>query len=252
MANTLDDFKRIVTQTFVNAEIHKSLTELIDNILGLDSQHDINLAAKILNVDETIPYEMRMVTDWEAQCRHLIEDADDDITLGKICDNCGIPFDDLVSTNDWEEDEPGVLCNLRKEALPTIKHLLLSAIKEHNVPWKQVFGSFELYEDDYQEVFEYWAVSIQAGRRLEKVGEFVLQTCGMNVWCRTTTGQAIYMDRCVQQAAFDSYRDGYLSPNFCQINMLEVFEDVENKQLEKLANMPSEELHDLLESYKLL
>ena len=233
MANTLDDFKRIVTRTFVNVEIHNSVTELINNILCLGDTHGDNLAAKILNVDdETIPYEMRMVTDWEAQCRHLIEDSDDDIDLGKICENCDIPFDDIVSSSDWELEDEDVICNnLRIEALPTIKHRLLSAIKEHNVPWKQVFGSFELYEDDCREVFEYWSVSSTARECLEKVGAFVVQTCGMKVWCRTTTGQAVYMDSCVQQAALEMYQMGYLRVNFENLKMLEVFEDIKNTVL---------------------
>lgn len=229
MANTLDDFKRIVSQTFVGAEIHNSVTELINNILGLDGTHDASLAAKILNVDESVIYEMRMVTDWEAQCRHLIEDADDDIALGKICDNCDIPFDDIVSSSDWELEDENAICNyLRKESLPTIKHRLLSAIKEHNVPWKQVFGSFELYEDDCREVFEYWAVSATSREFLEKAGELVVRTCGMNVWCRTTTGQALSMDSCVQQAALEMYQTGFLSVNFENLKMLEVFEDIKN------------------------
>jgi hypothetical protein len=48
------------------------------------------------------------------------------------------------------------------------------------------------------EVFEHWAVSSWLAAELEVEGEKVDKDfTGLNVWARTTTGQAISMDSCI-------------------------------------------------------
>lgn len=228
MQSTLKDFQRAITEAFVEKHILKSVTPLMDNILGLlDVTHNSELVAQILNVDSDIPYEMRVTIDWEAQCRQLIEDADDEIVLEKVCDNCNIPFDDIVSVSDWEEDADGTLTVLRQESLPTIKKRLLDSIEENKVSWKIAFGDFELYEGDgfHNDTLEYWEVSGPARRCLLDASEVVIKAGGMDVWCRTTSGQAISMDECVQKAAIQAYHMGVLQPNFDRLNLFEVFDD---------------------------
>ena len=227
----------------------------MDNILGLlDDTHNSELVAQILNVDSDIPYEMRVTIDWEAQCRQLIEDADDEIVLGEVCDNCNIPFDDIVSVCDWEEDADGTLTVLRQESLPTIKKRLLDSIKENKVLWKTVFGDFELYEGDefHNDVLEYWEVSGPARRCLLDANEVVVLAGGFDVWCRTTSGQALSMDECVQKAAIQAYHMGVLQPNFDRLNLLEVFDDHLSIALTNISRQPGEDVDDLLTSYKLL
>ena len=255
MQSTLKDFQRAITEAFVEKHILKSVTPLMDNILGLlDDTHNSELVAQILNVDSDIPYEMRVTIDWEAQCRQLIEDADDEIVLEEVCDNCNIPFDDIVSVSDWEEDADGTLTNLRQESIPAIKKRLLDSLKENKVSWKTVFGDFELYEgDEFQnEVLEYWEVSDRARRWLLDADELVVKAGGMDVWCRTTSGQAISMDECVQKAAIQAYTTGYLQPNFDRLNLFEVFDDHLSIALTNISRQPSQDVDDLLTSYKLL
>jgi len=50
--------------------------------------------------------------------------------------------------------------------------------------------------DPYQrEVFEHWVVTSYLAAKLQALGEKVdTDFCGLCVWARTTTGQAIYMD----------------------------------------------------------
>ena len=255
MQSTLKDFQRAITEAFVEKHILKSVTPLMDNILGLlDNTHNSELVAQILNVDSDIPYEMRVTIDWEAQCRQLIEDADDEIVLENVCDNCNIPFDDIVSVCDWEEDADGTLTVLRQESLPTIKKRLLDSIEENKVSWKIAFGDFELYEGDgfHNDTLEYWEVSGPARRCLLDASEVVIKAGGMDVWCRTTSGQALSMDECVQKAAIQAYHMGVLQPNFDRLNLFEVFDNYADITLEKLAHQPSDEVDDLLTSYKLL
>ena len=255
MESTLKDFQRAITEAFVEKHILKSVTPLMDNILGLlDDTHNSERVAQILNVDSDIPYEMRVTIDWEAQCRQLIEDADDEIVLEQVCDNSGIPFDDIVSVSDWEEDADGTLTNLRQESLPTIKKRLLDSIKENKVLWKTAFGDFELYEGDgfHNDTLEYWEVSGPARRCLLDANEVVVLAGGFDVWCRTTSGQALSMDECVQKAAIQAYHMGVLQPNFDRLNLFEVFDDHLSIALTNISRQPSEDVDDLLTSYKLL
>ncbi len=255
MPSTLKDFQRAITEAFVEKHILKSVTPLMDNILGLlDTTPNSELVAQILNVDSDIPYEMRVTIDWEAQCRQLIEDADDEIVLENVCDNCNIPFDDIVSVSDWEEDADGTLTVLRQESLPTIKKRLLDSIEENKVSWKFAFGDFELYEGDgfHNDTLEYWEVSGPARRCLLDANEVVIKAGGMDVWCRTTSGQALSMDDCVQKAAIQAYHMGVLQPNFDRLNLFEVFDDHLSIALTNLSRQPSQDVDDLLTSYKLL
>lgn len=255
MQSTLKDFQRAITEAFVEKHILKSVTPLMDNILGLlDTTPNSELVAQILNVDSDIPYEMRVTIDWEAQCRQLIEDADDEIVLEEVCDNCNIPFDDIVSVSDWEEDADGTLTVLRQESLPTIKKRLLDSIEENKVSWKIAFGDFELYEGDgfHNDTLEYWEVSGPARRCLLDANEVVIKAGGMDVWCRTTSGQALSMDDCVQKAAIQAYHMGVLQPNFDRLNLFEVFDDHLSIALKSISRQPSQDVDDLLTSYKLL
>jgi hypothetical protein len=49
------------------------------------------------------------------------------------------------------------------------------------------------------EVFEYWLVNDWVGRKLQSVGEKVVELMNLTIWCRTTTGQSIWMDSCFYQ-----------------------------------------------------
>ena len=48
------------------------------------------------------------------------------------------------------------------------------------------------------EVFEHWIVSSWLALRLIEQGETVVECYGLTIWCRTTTGQAIYADYVIQ------------------------------------------------------
>lgn len=62
-------------------------------------------------------------------------------------------------------------------------------------------------EDYDREPLEFWMVSKELAKRLEDKGEkIVWEWLGLPypVWCRCTSGQAIYADDCIQQIAHDA------------------------------------------------
>lgn len=63
--------------------------------------------------------------------------------------------------------------------------------------------------DPYEwEVFEHWAVSTWLAEKLQEAGERVdTDFAGLNVWARTTTGQAISMDGVIRKITAELHAD---------------------------------------------
>ena len=220
--NTLYDVTYGLAHAFVEKHVTAPFTLFMDGILSIDPENDrdTEFAARILNVDEPLIYEARCVTDWEAQARAYIENADLD-GINSICER----IEKLQPVGiDWCEEFAKT--DDEKSLLKRIKKDIISRMKEYGVSWKEVCNdnNFELDNDLNCEVLEYWLVDHLAMKLLEEVGEFVLHTNGLYVWCRTTSGQAMAMDSCVRQAAVMAYKRGYL-----KADRVDVFELVANE-----------------------
>lgn len=59
-------------------------------------------------------------------------------------------------------------------------------------------------EPGYIDALEHWAVSDWLARQLEQRGEMVGEIFGLNVWGRTTSGQAILIDTVIEDIQRDS------------------------------------------------
>ena len=55
----------------------------------------------------------------------------------------------------------------------------------------------------YKEALEFWAVSKYMGRKLREHGEAVMELFGLTIWGRTTSGQAILLDRVIEDIGHD-------------------------------------------------
>lgn len=89
------------------------------------------------------------------------------------------------------------------------KFYLLSDFGSHDTAqtWQELCDA-EGIEPYDREVFEHWAVTGWLADKLIEKGEKVDQDfAGMNVWARTTTGQAISMDHVIQTIAADRLKD---------------------------------------------
>lgn len=67
------------------------------------------------------------------------------------------------------------------------------------------YDTLQRQYDGYQrEVFEHWLIAQAPGLffdAMSAIGERIVAVCGVDVWCRTTTGQSISLDNCIQKAA---------------------------------------------------
>jgi hypothetical protein len=48
------------------------------------------------------------------------------------------------------------------------------------------------------DIYEWWHVGSDLGRKLSREGEFVARIFGLHIWGRPTTGQAIYLDSVIE------------------------------------------------------
>ena len=63
---------------------------------------------------------------------------------------------------------------------------------------------------DHSEVYEHWIVSDWLARKLKERGGIVGELCGLTIWGRQCTGQAICLDRGIQQIAMDLWPEDVL------------------------------------------
>jgi hypothetical protein len=105
-----------------------------------------------------------------------------------------VAFDSAVS-----EHQDMLFC--RMDAHPATASGLLPYLKQQQ-SWPQHWTLLDEGDDPEMtdhEVYEHWIVSRHGKAQLESVGEKVVEVLGLNIWCRTTTGQTIWYDHCMEQ-----------------------------------------------------
>lgn len=73
----------------------------------------------------------------------------------------------------------------------------LCELEEDEASNANIFWRYDEQEDGdiyMMEALEFWIVSHGLGRWLSERGELVDEVCGLTIWGRTTSGQAISMD----------------------------------------------------------
>lgn len=88
-----------------------------------------------------------------------------------------------------------------QDAHPDTASGLLPYLKEQE-SWSQYATLLDKGDDPEmvdQDVYEHWIISNDAKRHLESVGEQVVEIMGLNIWCRTCTGQSFWYDSSMQQ-----------------------------------------------------
>jgi hypothetical protein len=110
--------------------------------------------------------------------------------------------------------------NIREIATKTVRenvYLNVSVLVERLINQEELqseleelcFGPLDPESDSddpgYLQIYEYWAVSDRLRDKLLAADEVVVEFCNMNIWGRTTSGQAIKMDGVIQDIAKELY-----------------------------------------------
>lgn len=96
--------------------------------------------------------------------------------------------------DDWLKLEDGRIQKLR-EAVATF-------VDDTTNGWRTIVEREDI-DPEYDGVYEHWIVSYWFGRKLEQEGEIVRNVCGLTIWGRCCTGQAIALDYVIQKIACD-------------------------------------------------
>lgn len=96
--------------------------------------------------------------------------------------------------DDWLKLEDGRIEKLR-EAVTIL-------VDDTANGWRTLVESEDI-DPEYDDVYEHWVVTDWFGRTLEQEGEIVRNVCGLTIWGRCCTGQAIALDYVIQKIACD-------------------------------------------------
>lgn len=114
------------------------------------------------------------------------------------------PFDtdDPEAEPEQYDDPADYLWDLEEEEGKKFIESLRTYIKGRVDDHQKFCREFDIDADEYEsEVYEHWIVSNWLARKLAERGEVTGDVCGMTIWGRCTTGQAIGMDYAIQQIA---------------------------------------------------
>lgn len=74
---------------------------------------------------------------------------------------------------------------------------ILDWLQSESDVWNKQYTLLDENDDpevEDREVFEHWLVTDYGAGQLRSVGEKVVEAMDLNIWCRTCTGQSIWMD----------------------------------------------------------
>lgn len=114
------------------------------------------------------------------------------------------PFDtdDPEAEPEQYDDPADYLWDLEEEECNKFLESLRTYIKEHIDDHETFCLEFDVDADEYEnEVYEHWVVSSWLADKLAERGEATREVCGVTIWGRCCTGQAIGMDYVIQQIA---------------------------------------------------
>lgn len=127
-------------------------------------------------------------------------------TPSRVEDLCEEAMDLCKPTEDWLSS---AIENGAKIACRDIDDRWIVLDQNDNGLWYETFdteeGAARAYCEEYgldpynNEIYEHWLIDPWLADRLEEQGERVGRLAGMKIWGRSTTGQAIYMDKVTSQ-----------------------------------------------------
>jgi len=192
------------------------VSSLIAGLLKVSSELDSKLFADAFDIDTDELTTLFQRPDYEtAACEFIFEaDAAD---LEAIADANGdwqdivdaiVPKVEEVEDDDGEtyytygnvsdrfddEDEA------KEAAIDVSIEALRTAVWEITTDYEEVCSNHNL-DYEYIDVYEHWIVSPWLARKLAEKGEVVGEVCGLTVWGRCTSGQAISIDGVIEEIA---------------------------------------------------
>lgn len=132
-----------------------------------------------------------IVEEFVPEVKEVTEESEDDSTTYYLHTGCTNPFDD--------EDEA------RDAAIESVMPAIRKAIWQITTDYEAICAAHGL-DYEYIEALEYWVVSSWLASKLVEKGESIAEVCGLTVWGRCTSGQAISCDGIIESIAVETYK----------------------------------------------
>ena len=174
----------------------------IDDLQSLCQKPDFETAARDFIFNDADAADLESIADdngcWEdilseyvPEVKEAAEEAEDDSTTYYLYTGCTNPFDD--------EDEA------REAAIESVMPAIREAVWKITTDYEAICSNHGL-DYEYTEALEYWVVSSWLAEKLAEKGESIAEVCGLTVWGRCTSGQAISLDGVISKIALETYK----------------------------------------------
>lgn len=211
----------------VDREVYYSVSSLISDLTTLVSSTD-RITLEHISADYEDLFDLCRRIDYDEAAEAHIDDCDDLDDLENMAGFVGdwdtalraagydpdnppfkpVDVDDPEAEPEQYDDPADYLRDLEEEEGKKFLEALRTYIKERVNDHKAFCREFDIDTDEYEsEVYEHWIVSNWLADKLAERGEVTGEVCGLTIWGRCTTGQAISMDYVIQQIAAELWSE---------------------------------------------
>lgn len=214
--NTQELASRLVQQNVICC-----VSTLVEGLLKVSSELDYKLFADAFDIDIDDLTALCQRPDFETAARDFIFDDADAADLESIADDSGCwegIVEDLVPEVE-EIDDDGTAYytygdvterfededEAREAAIESVMPAIREAVWKITTDYEAICTAHGL-DYEYTEALEYWVVSDWLSRKLAEKGETIAEVCGLTVWGRCTSGQAISIDSVIEAISMETYK----------------------------------------------
>ena len=213
----MDNTTQELASRLVQQNVICCVSSLIEGLLKVSGDIDYKLFSDAFDCDIDDLTELCQKPDYETAAREFVFDDADVADLESLADDNGC-WEDIVeeivpevkevteetdddsttyylytgSTEHFEDEDEA-----KESAIESVMSAIREAVWKITTDYEAICTAHGL-DYEYTEALEYWAVSDWLSRKLAEKGESIAEVCGLTVWGRCTSGQAISCDGVIE------------------------------------------------------
>jgi hypothetical protein len=185
------------------------VSTLVEGLLKVSSELDYKVFSDAFDIDIDDLTALCQKPDYETAARDFIFNDADAADLERVADDNGY-WGDIVEefvpevkevTEEGEDDED----EARESAIESVMPAIREAVWKITTDYEAVCTAHGL-DYEYTEALEFWVVSSWLAEKLVEKGESIAEVCGLTVWGRCTSGQAISIDSVIEAISVETYK----------------------------------------------
>lgn len=199
------------------------VSTLVEGLLKVSGDLDYKLFTDAFDIDPDEISTLHQKPNYETTARDFIFDDADTTDLESIANDNGNGYwEDIVEefVPEVEEiDDDGTAYytygdvtdrfedeyEARKAAIESVMPAIREAVWKIATDYEAICIAHGL-DYEYTEALEYWVVSSWLAWKLAEKGEAIAEVCGLTVWGRCTSGQAISLDSVIEAISVETYK----------------------------------------------